>query len=507
MNRFQLKIAMIALALAIAVSSARAQTGGAANYFYDANGRLTAVLSPTGEAAIYSYDPAGNFTSITRRDANTISIIAFTPGSGAIGNEVTIYGTGFVATPASNTVKFNGVTATVTSATKTVLKANVPTGATTGLINITNANGAINSSGAFFVVAATIEFSNRIQFGADTLFTFAKTSGFAPLTNVGLLSFDGVSGQRVSFFFDGIIPFGVAYSLSPCAQVSVIAPSGSIVTTIPIQTYTQYTNIFGYRDPLTLAETGTYTMLIDPADALGTFLVTDPYGFAATARVHDMPADITGAIAASGLPTPVSFTTPGQNAVLTFSGLNGQRICLRGSQEVSTLIGTDVKLYAPGAYPSGTPIASNVLTSTFFVDTTTLTTNGTYTILLDPALNKTRTALLNLYDVPPDVSGTLTIGAQPVTINIPSVGQAALLTFTVTSTQLMTVHINGNFVGGNNATMVSLLRSDNTVVTSTTSASIAFDLAQQTLTAGTYRVKIDPQGTNAGNVSVNLTSP
>lgn len=62
---------------------ALAQQGGEANYYYDANDRLTAVLSPTGEAAIYNYDPAGNFTSITRRAANELSVIDFTPGSGA----------------------------------------------------------------------------------------------------------------------------------------------------------------------------------------------------------------------------------------------------------------------------------------------------------------------------------------------------------------------------------------------------------------------------------------
>jgi hypothetical protein len=193
--------------------------------------------------------------------------------------------------------------------------------------------------------------------------------------------------------------------------------------------------------------------------------------------------------------------------VLTFNGLNGQRICLVGSQDVSTLIATDVKLYAPGAYPNGAPLLTRTLTSSFFVDTRTLAANGIYTIFVDPQLNKTRTAMLTLYDVPPDLTGTLTIGAAPTTVNIPSVGQAALLTFTVASTQSVTVHIPGNFVGGDNKTTVSLLRSDDTVVTSTTSTSIAFDLSPQTLTAGTYKVKIDPDGTNAGNVTVNLTTP
>src|SRR5262249_35105107 len=120
---------------------------------------------------------------------------------------------------------------------------------------------------------------------------------------------------------------------------------------------------------------------------------------------------------------------------------------------------------------------------------------------------KTRPAVLTLYDVPPDVLGTLTIGAAPLTVRIPSVGQTAILSFNVASTQSVTVRITGNFVGNDNRTTVSLLRSDDTVITSTTSTAIAFDLPPQTLTAGTYRVKIDPQGTNAGEVSVSLTTP
>ncbi|MGH9769585.1 MAG: IPT/TIG domain-containing protein, partial [Blastocatellia bacterium] len=122
---------MMALAVAVirALSlSSSARQGGAANYFHDANGRLKAVLSPTGEAAIYEYDPAGNFTSITRRAANELSIIEFTPGAGGAGVSVTIYGTGFSATPSANTVKFNGTPATVTAATKIQLAVNVPAG-------------------------------------------------------------------------------------------------------------------------------------------------------------------------------------------------------------------------------------------------------------------------------------------------------------------------------------------------------------------------------------------
>ena len=491
---------------------AAAQQGGAAYYRYDANGRLTKVLSPSGEAVTYDYDPAGNFTSITRYAANQLSILEFTPGTGSAGTTVTIYGTGFSATPAANTVKFNGVTATVIAAANIRLDAQVPAGATSGPINITNANGTINSSQNFYIVSATTEFDSTIQFGADKTFTFAKTVSSAPLTNVGLLRFDGVSGQRVSCFFDQIIPYGVLLAASPYATISIISPSGASIASFqiilaPINGQTQ--DIFGYFDPVTLPASGTYTILIDPNDNLGTILHPEPYGFAGTARIYDVPPDSSGAIAASGLPTPVGFSAPGQKAVLTFNGLNGQRICLLGSQDAATQIGTDVKLYAPGAYPAGTPLVSQTLFSSFFVDTMTLTSNGSYTILADPLLNKTRAATLALYDVPPDVTGSLTIGASAQTMSIPAVGQAANLTFTVggSGTQSVTIRLRNLAIGPFGApSTLTLLQDGTQIYTQTINSNADYDI-QRPLSPGGYVLKIDPQQNYTGSFNIYLTTP
>src|SRR5262249_28744821 len=317
-----------------------------------------------------------------------------------------------------------------------------------------------------------------ILFGEALPFVFANP-GPSLLTNVGLLTFDGVAGQRISLLVDDLLPcINRSHRESfVYAQFSVISPAGSIIAMVPMRNYEilpfpAVPLTIAYLDPVVLPATGRYTILIDPFDAIAPGLCEGDipiYGFGATARLFEVPPDITGTIAASGLPTPVSFNAPGQNAVLTFSGLSGQRICLQGSQNVPTLIGTDVKVFGPGAYPNGTPVISDVITSSFFVDATTLTANGTYTILVDPRFNKTRTAVLTLYDVLPDVTGTLTIGAPPFNVSLPSVGQNALLSFTVASTQAVTVNVPVNSVNGNNQTTVSLLRSDNSVITSTNS--------------------------------------
>jgi len=53
----------------------------------------------------YTYDAAGNITNVARQPSPGFAITSFDPTSGAVGATVTIYGTGFSATPANNTVR------------------------------------------------------------------------------------------------------------------------------------------------------------------------------------------------------------------------------------------------------------------------------------------------------------------------------------------------------------------------------------------------------------------
>lgn len=78
-------------------------------------------------------------------------ISSISPTSGAVGTVVNIAGTNFNATPANNTVKFNGTAATVTSASATSITVTVPSGATTGTISVATAGGTATSTGSFTV--------------------------------------------------------------------------------------------------------------------------------------------------------------------------------------------------------------------------------------------------------------------------------------------------------------------------------------------------------------------
>src|SRR5215467_11419366 len=121
------------------------------SYLYDDLGRLVGVVDPSGDTAIYSYDAIGNLLSITRFASSTTSVASFTPQGGPIGTFVTISGTGFSATASQNTVMFNGTAATVISSTSTQIVASVPSGATTGLIDVTTPSGSATSSTPFTV--------------------------------------------------------------------------------------------------------------------------------------------------------------------------------------------------------------------------------------------------------------------------------------------------------------------------------------------------------------------
>src|SRR5712692_605923 len=117
-------------------------------YFYDELGQLTRVVDSTGVSVQYVYDPVGNMLQISRSTITpgALTIFNFTPQQGGPLSTVTISGQGFSTTQSLNTVLFNGVAATVLSATATTLVVSVPSNATTGPISVTvGAQTAVSS--------------------------------------------------------------------------------------------------------------------------------------------------------------------------------------------------------------------------------------------------------------------------------------------------------------------------------------------------------------------------
>ena len=119
------------------------------------------------------------------------TINSFAPASGPAGTSVTISGTNFSATPASNIVFFGAVRANVTAATVSSLTATVPAGATYQPISVTVNNLTGYSSKPFILTFPGG--SNIIQFPDKGIHV---SHGFFPL-GAAMRNFD--YGKPCSF--------------------------------------------------------------------------------------------------------------------------------------------------------------------------------------------------------------------------------------------------------------------------------------------------------------------
>jgi len=207
------------------------------------------------------------------------------------------------------------------------------------------------------------------------------------------------------------------------------------------------------------------------------------------------------------MPVSVSTTRPGQKARLTFNGTANQRVSLKI---------TGVTVGGSSAYvgllkPNGTPISSfpNWSQTTFFgpgsgfLGTYALATSeNAYAVLLAPGGTGTAGATFALYNVPPDVSGALTINgpATPVSITVP--GQNSSLTFTGAAGQVVTLRGAGNSIGCGNLVLIFPSSS----VTATQQCSTTFAMGA-TLQNGTHTLIFDPSGPNTGGVNLSVTLP
>ncbi|EFC44466.1 predicted protein [Naegleria gruberi] len=93
--------------------------------------------------------------------SSQLKIESFSPSSGSVNSTVVIYGSGFNSTQTTyNIVKFNGVSATVSSANSTVLLVKVPPLATSGTISVKVSQTTFESVDTFTVVTTSSNTTN-----------------------------------------------------------------------------------------------------------------------------------------------------------------------------------------------------------------------------------------------------------------------------------------------------------------------------------------------------------
>ncbi len=345
-------------------------------YVYDDVGRLKAIIDRGGDAATFTYDTAGNILAIERQSSGNVSVIGVSPASGAIGATVQITGTGFATVPAQNTVSIGSTPTTVTAATATSLTITVPAGATTATVSVTSPSGSATSAGVFTVLASS---------GLPTIASISPATGPA-LTSVVITGSNFGTALDTKVKFNGTAAYGLS-SVTP-TSLTVPAPNGATSGRVTVTT------------------------------ASGTALSSQDYFFAFPGE-----AGFTGRVAVGGfIDVPLNST---QVSLVVFDGTVGQRVMV-GATFTGTTGACSMTLQGPGAFSQtlGNSFCPTVQAAPTVV---TLPTTATYT--LRALLGGTGTARVTLYDVPPDLTGTLTAGGAPVAMaTVP--GQKATYTFT-----------------------------------------------------------------------------
>jgi hypothetical protein len=191
-----------------------------------------------------------------------------------------------------------------------------------------------------------------------------------------------------------------------------------------------------------------------------------------------------------------------------FAGTAGRRISLRLTGVTigtSTCCGVKVSIIRPDGATLVSPTSAG--TSGGYIDVKTLPLTGTYTILVDPQTTSTGSATLTLYDVPPDVTGSLTVGGSSLAVTLGTPGQKARITFAGTAAAGVTLSLTGVTIGSSTCcgARVSIVRPDGTnLVAPTFFGRNGKTIAATLSVAGTYTVVIDPEDHLVGSATLRV---
>jgi hypothetical protein len=284
------------------------------------------------------------------------------------------------------------------------------------------------------------------------------------------LSFSGTAGQRLSL--------GLTGSTIGSGTASFLNPDGSTLASLSFGTASTA------LDTPVLPVTGTYTILVDPYGSLYTGNVT-----------LTLSEEIAGTITPGGAGVPLSITRAGQRARLTFTGTAGQRVSV-GLTGV-TITQSTVSIIKPDGSTLGA-------TTNAFLEPQTLPTTGSYAVLVDPSAAYTGTATVTLYDVPPDVTGSVTINGAAFHVALTVPGQQGFVTVPGTTGQAITVRGANSTVGCVNVFLMNPTGGGYSVISPCTAS---FTLPSTLSQTGTYTIRVDPSAANIGSVDMSVTSP
>jgi len=419
------------------------------------------------------------------------SITGFTPTIGSAGTAVTINGGNFQTNPGLDAVQFNLPRVYASTATVSAITATVPSKATTGHIAVSTPTGQALSSGYFFVppppaTVSSIAITGQTVIGGSPTNVTLSTAG-----TKALYAFDASAGTQIALYLTNITmtccyPTATVFNPDGSTLGSIVFNAGSPTTILP---------------DLTLATTGTYSLLIDSSNVTGSL----------TFQLLNTP-DQTGTISIGGPAVNTSVTGLGQDVSLSFSGTAGQQVSLNITNSTYPNAGAMVYLIPPGGNTTN-PLASQQI-ETYpcacgILADVTLPTTGTYTVFVDPIGTNTGSITLQLFSTA-DQTGTISIGGPAVNTSATVPGQDVSLPFSGTAGQQISLNIsNSNYPGA--GTWVYLIPPGGTPANALASVQIeTYPCGCGTLsdvilpTTGTYTVFVDPIGANTGTITLQL---
>ncbi|MDQ1744453.1 MAG: hypothetical protein QOE23_2792, partial [Pseudonocardiales bacterium] len=534
---------------------------GSVTYSYDASGRLVGASEPGVGSVTHSYDAAGNLTATTPSTGADPQLTSVTPQHAPPGSIVTLRGANFSSTASDDQVSFGGTAATVGSAAAGSLTVTVPAAATSGPVSVTV--GGVTATGPSFTVEPSAQAPTITGFSASqvNLGATLTVSGShfdpnparnvvqinqtrAPVTTASATSLTvtvppaaagsgkvtvstpaGVATSAADLY---VLPaalaantFDAGQRITPSATVTLAtagpghvalavfdAPANGRLfvregtSSVPscngtLTVYDPHGVSIGsdscvwtkdYLDDLPLRTAGTYTVALSTNGSGGSVPVT----------LDLVPPDSTAAISTDGTPTTIT-TSVGQSAKLSFSGTANQRIFVKitgNTAEASSCAALTLQ------GPAGTVTTGSACSASSYIDTTTLPSDGGYSLTFNPGGTDAGSATIAIYTVPADSIIPVSADGTPTTVTT-SIGQSANLTFSGTANQRVFVKVTGNTAEATSCVALALVNPSGSNVVTGSGCSASSYLDTTTLPSdGTYTFRFNPGGTDAGSATI-----
>jgi len=184
----------------------------ATEYIYDELGRLISVIGDNGQSTVYRYDASNNLIAVEDLSQGGLEIVDFAPRTGTAGTVVSVIGSGFSGIPEDNTVLIGATFAQVLNASFNALTIVIPSGASTGLIQVDTAAGSASSAQALVI---------EVNDGSPVINTVSSQCVVAGQT----FTVNGLNLEATQVSVGDVLTLATTDSAE---QITVTAPAGSL---------------------------------------------------------------------------------------------------------------------------------------------------------------------------------------------------------------------------------------------------------------------------------------